>query len=165
MLSQHNIDIIKSHGPSAIYRCEPMLDMLPSYKRDDPYWCKNWTFRIWYRNNGTYWMYDTYYDGVDEYPIELTDDNFDKFEYLFDMDKIQFVNTYSRWIEYPETDRWYVGVRSAGREYLVRQGAQKNRTMVIERLRRDIESMKREVARKERELEGVINWEIDWNYV
>ena len=163
MLSQHNIDIINSRSPDAIYRCEPILEILPGYKRNTPYWSKNWTFRV-RKYNDKYYMYDTYY-GIDEHPIELTDENFDQFEYLFDLDNIRVVNGYERWLEYPEEDRWCCGIDSGGAKYLVRQGAQKNRDMVIDRLRRDIESLKREVARRERELEGVINWEINWNYV
>ena len=113
MLSQENIDKLHMSG---IYQCKPVLEWLPEYKRDRPYWCRNWTFRC-YRGGNKYYMYDTYWSTGDNYPIELTDDNFDKFEYLFDLDQIQYVNDYSRWIEYPEEDRWIAPLDSGGITY------------------------------------------------
>ena len=157
MLSQKNIDKLHEKG---IYRCEPVLKWLPSWKRDNPYWCKNWTFRV-VKYGEKYLMYDTYWTG-DEYPIELTDENF---EYLFDLDAVRFVNDYSRWLEYPEEDRWHVGLDSGGDKYIVRRGAKKVKERVVERLEREINILKSEIASKENQLEGVLSGEINWNYV
>lgn len=163
MLSQSNIDKLHMKG---IYQCEPILSWLPSYKRDNPYWCKNWTFKVRLRD-GKYYMYDTYWTG-DDHPVELTDENFEQFHYLFDLDDIMYVNEYSRWIEYPPEDRWCVGLDSGGntmKKYVVRKGAKKIKEKVIERLQRDIDYLKSELASKERRLEGVINGEIDYDWV
>ena len=110
MLSQENINKLHMNG---IYRRDPVLDWIPSYKWNNPYWCKNWTFHVRERN-GKYIMYDTYWATGDEHPIELTDDNFNKFEYLFDLDDVHYVNSYKGWLEYPEEERRmnYVGSRN-----------------------------------------------------
>lgn len=161
-LSQSNIDKLHLNG---IYRCDPVLSWLPLYKRDTPYWCRNWTFKI--RKSNKYYMYDTYWSTGDEYPVELTDDNFDKFEYLFDLDDVRFIHDYTSWIEYPEEDRWYVALDSGGMnypKYVVRKGAKKIKDRVVERMKREIDILKSELSSKERRLEGIISGEIDWNY-
>ena len=162
MLSQENINKLHLNG---IYRCDPVLSWLPSYKRDNPYWCRNWTFKI--RKSNKYYMYDTYWSTGDEYPVELTDENFDKFEYLFDLDDIKYVYDYSSWLEYPEEDRWCVGLDSGGMnhpKYVVRKGAKKIKERVVERMKREIDILKSELSSKERRLEGIISGDIDWNY-
>ena len=161
MLSQENIDKLHEKG---VYRCEPVPEWLPSWKRDDPYWCRNWTFRI-HRYKDKYYLHDTYWSTGDEHPIELTDKIFEKLEYLFDFDTVRFVNDYSRWLEYPEEDRWHVGLDSGGDKYIVRRGAKKVKERVVERLEREINTLKSELASKENQLEGVLSGEINWNYV
>lgn len=124
MLSQENIDRLHMNG---LYRCDPVLAWLPSYKRDNPYWCKNWTFRV-KKYNDSYYMYDTYWRDCDESPIKLNDENFEKFEFLFDFDDVRYVNSYKHWIEYPEEDRWRVALDSGGThntKYVVKRNSQK----------------------------------------
>lgn len=165
MLSQSNIDKLHMDG---IYRCDPVLDWLPSYKRDNLYWCRNWTFKVKKTRDGKYYMYDTYWSTGDDHPIELTDENFDKFEYLFDLGDVRYVNTYTYWLEYPEEDRWMVPLDSGGISYtkfIVRRGANRVKEKVIERIQREIDDLKREIAYKERTLEDVINDEIDLRWV
>lgn len=162
MLSQENIDKLHMNG---IYRCEPVLSWLPSYKRKDPYWCRNWTFRV--RKSNKYYMYDTYWSTGDEYPIELTDENFDKFEYLFDLDDVRYINSYENWLEYPDEDKWIVGLDSGGiryPKYVVRRDAKKVKERVVERMQRDIEYLKSDLAQKERLLAGIIDGSIDYNF-
>lgn len=162
MLSQENINKLHMNG---IYRSDPVLNWLPSYKRDDPYWCKNWTFKV-HKNGNNYYMYDTYWSTGDEYPVKLTDENFDKFEFLFDLDDIRYVNEYEDWLEYPDEDRWRVALDSGGlsyAKYVVRRGAKKVKERVIERMERDINYIKQDLAHKERVLEGVISGDIDYN--
>lgn len=160
MLSQENIDKLHMNG---IYKCEPVLSWLPSYKRDNPYWCRNWTFRPKkYRDE--YYMQDTYWSIGDDYPVKLTDENFDKFEFLFDLGDIRYVYDYERWLEYPDEDRWVVALDSGGysdAKYVVRRGATKVKERVIARMQRDINYLKRNLADKERKLERIINDEID----
>lgn len=163
MLSQENIDKLHMKG---IYQCKPVLEWLPKYKRDRPYWCRNWTFKV-SKYDDKYYMTDTYWNTFDNC-IELTDENFDKFEYLFDLNEVQYVNEYSRWLEYPEEDRWIAPLDSGGMthsKYVVRRGAKKVKERVIERLQHDIDCLKADLSHKERTLERVINNEIDWNWV
>ena len=164
MLSQENIDKLHMNG---IYRCEPVLNWLPSYKRDTPYWCKNWTFKVQRSKSGKYFMYDTYWSTGDECPVELTDENFDKFEYLFDLDDIRYINNYKDWFEYPEKDRWEVPLNSGGinyPKYVVRRNAKKIKERVVERMQQDINYLKQDLAHKERVLEGIIDGSIDYSW-
>lgn len=164
MLSEENISKLHMNG---VYRCDPVLEWLPAYKRDNPYWCRNWTFRVRERN-GKYKMYDTYWTTGDDCAIELTDNNFDRFEYLFDIDDVRFVGDYYSWLEYPEEDRWCVGLDSGGmtsKRYVVRKGAKKIKERVVERLKREIDFLKSELSSKETRLTGVINGEIDYEWV
>ena len=150
---------------NGIYRCNPVLGWLPSYKRDDPYWCRNWTFKV-RQYDGKYYMYDTYWSTGDDYPVELTNENFDKFEYLFDLNEIQYVNSYENWLEYPEEDRWRIPLDSGGTnyaKYVVRRDVKKVKERVIERLKRDIDYLKYDLAQKERILAGILDGSIDWD--
>ena len=163
MLSQKNINKLHMNG---IYRCEPVLSWLPSYKRDNPYWCRNWTFKV-RKHKGKYRMYDTYWSTGDDYPVELTDENFDKFEYLFDLDDVRYINSYENWLEYPDEDKWRVALDSGGmsyQKYVVRRGAKKIKERVVERMQRDIEYLKYDLAQKERILAGIIDESIDCNF-
>ena len=163
MLSQENIEKLHMNG---IYRCTPVLAWIPSYKRDNPYWCKNWTFRVKESKSGEFHMYDTYWSTGDEYPVELTDENFDKFEFLFNLDEIRYVNNYGDWCEYSVNDRWRVPLDSGGMEhakYVVRRGAKKVKQCVIERMQREISYLKQDLSHKERILEGIISGDIDYN--
>lgn len=166
MLSQENINKLHNNG---LYKCEPVLSWLPAYKRDNPYWCRNWTFKV--RNHGNkYYMYDTYWSTGDENPIELTDENFDKFELMFDLDKIKFINAYQDWLEYPEKDRWRVAIDNGGlnyAKYVVRKDAKKLKTAIIERLQRDIDYLHHDLALKEHHLRGMIDGTVPaeiWQY-
>ena len=162
MLSQENIDKLHMNG---LYRCEPVLNWLPSYKRDNPYWCKNWTFKV--RKSGDkYYMYDTYWSTGDEYPVELTDKNFDKFEFLFDLDNIRTVNSYEDWLEYPDDKKWNVALDSGGwsyAKYVIVRGTKKVKERVVVRMQHEINYLKQELAHKERILEGVLSGDIDYN--
>lgn len=151
---------------NGIYRCKPVLDWLPSYKRDTPYWCCNWTFKV-KEYNGNYAMYDTYWSTSDDCQVELTDENFDKFEYLFDLGDIRYVHSYQDWLEYPEEDRWNIPLDSGGishAKYIVRRGSKKIKERVIERMQEDINYLEQDLAHKKRILEGIVNGSIDWNY-
>ena len=111
-------------------------------------------------------MYDTYWATGDDYPVELTDENFDKFEFLFDLDDIKYDNSYGSWLEYPEEDRWRVPLDSGGTncsKYIVRKNAKKIKERVIERMKRDIDYIRQDLAYKEEILEKIINDEVDYN--
>lgn len=163
MLSQENID--KLHINDGIYICEPVLSWLPAYKRDTPYWCRNWTFRV-RQYKDKYLMCDTYWSTGDDHPIELTNENFDKFQYLFDLGDIRYTD-YQNWLEYDEQDRWHVALDSGGKnyaKYVVRRGAKKIKERVIQRMTEDINYLKQDLAHKERILTGIIDGTIDYSY-
>ena len=155
-LSQENIEKLCMTG---IYRCEPVLDWIESFRRDNPYHCINWTFKVHKYSDGTYAMWDTYWSGSGGLHVKLSDDNFDKFELLFDKDDVHKVNQ-DEWYDYNEEDRWHVALDSGGYQFskywLVRNGAKKNKSAQLERLTRELESLKCEVKWKEEEIERVM---------
>lgn len=166
MLSQSNIDKLCMTG---LYRCNPVLEWLPLYKRDNPYWCKNWTFKVKKRDDN-YYMYDTYWASGDENPVKLTDDNFDKFELVFDFNDVEeFRGDYQKWITYNNDDRFCVGVDSGGIKYsrcFVRKGAQPMKDAVIERLEHEIRLLENELDLKRKDLHGVKSGEkVDLRWV
>jgi hypothetical protein len=143
---------------TGIYRCEPVLKWLPSYKRDQPYWCCNWTFRV--RNyKEKYYMVDTYWNGCEGLKVELTDENIDKFELLFDTEKVKKVMP-PDFYDYNEEDCWHIALDSGGyqysKHYYVRKDAKKNKEALLERLNRELESLKNKVRWKEDEIERVM---------
>lgn len=163
-LSSENINKLHMNG---IYRCEPVLKWLPSYKQDSPYWCKNWTFKV-SKYGDDYYMRDTYWASGDDHPIKLTDENFDLFEFLFDRDEVKTINFYKNWIEYPEKDRWKCALDSGGWSYpayLVKKDAHKDKDKVLERLRDEINSLRCQLLSKERDLQRVLDGTADLDYV
>lgn len=165
MLSQTNIDKLCMTG---LYRCDPVLEWLPSYKRDNPYWCKNWTFRV-RKNKDGYYMHDTYWSTGDEHPIKLTDQNFDKFELIFDFNDVElFRGGYQKWITYGYNDRFRVAVDSGGLQYakyFIRKGAKPIKAAVIERLEQEIALLESDLKYKQNTLRQVENGEIDLMWV
>lgn len=155
-LSQENIDKLCMTG---IYECEPVLSWIESWRRDQPYHCINWNFRVRKSSKGTYYMVDTYWSGVDGLVVELTDENFDKFVLLFDMNEVEKVSK-EDFYDYNEEDAWHVALDSGGyqysRYYFVRKGAKKNKDIQLERLNRELESLKCKVRWKEDEIKRVL---------
>ena len=166
MLSQSNIDKLCMTG---LYKCDPVLKWLPSYKRDNPYWCRNWTCKVKKRGDDNY-MYDTYWASGDEHPVKLSDENFDKFELIFDFNDVEeFRGDYQKWITYDYDDRFRVRVDSGGinyGRYFVRKGAQPMKDAVIERLEQEIRLLENELDLKRRDLHGVKSGEkVDLRWV
>lgn len=154
MLSQENIDKLCMTG---IYECEPVMEWLPLYKRDDPYHCMNWIFKVRQYENKFY-MYDTYWS-TDSFRVELDDKNFVKFNLLFDMNEVSRISP-PDFYDYDEPDRWHVALDSGGYDlskyYFVRKGAKKNKDIQLERLNNELESLKRRVELKEEEIKRIM---------
>lgn len=155
-LSQENINKLCMTG---IYRCDPVLSWIESWRRDNPYHCINWTFMVYmYDEYNKIYMRDTYWSGGSGLSVELTDENFDKFELLFDMNEVHKVNP-PDFYDYNEEDRWHIALDSGGyrfsKHYYVRKGAKKNKEVLLERLGRELESLKRQVRCKEEEMAKV----------
>lgn len=160
-LSKENIDKLNLN---AIYCCEPMLEKLPSYKRSDPYWCCNWTFKP-QLIDGEYYMYDTYWGNG--FHILLTDENFDKFEFVFDRDDVEIYRG-SNWYDYDEADKWIVRLDSGGGmspKYVIKKSAVPIKDRVIERLEGEIKVLELNLETKRRNLQLVIDDAVNLKYV
>lgn len=155
-LSQSNIEKLCMTG---IYHCKPVKEWLPSYKRDMPYHCCNWNFKVRQKSDDNYYMEDTYWSGGDNLQVKLTDNNFDMFEFLFDMNEVQKVYPQD-FYDYDEKDRWHLALDSGGiqfsKHYYVRKGAKKNKEIQLERLRYELDSLERQVRNKKDEIERVM---------
>lgn len=164
-LSQANIDKLNMNG---LYHCNPVLEWLPSWKRDNPYWCRNWTFRV-RKYDDDYYMYDTYWSTGDDYPVKLTDENFDKFELVFDFNDVEeFKCSYLKFETYADEDRFRVAVDSGGvnyPKYFIRKDAMPQKDLVILRIQNEIAVLQGELDYKKKELEDVINDKVDLRWV
>lgn len=156
-LSEENVNKLCMTG---IYQCDPVLSWLEPWRKDDPYHCINWTFRV-KKHDGLnkYYMYDTYWATGDGLRVELTDENFDKFELLFDMNDVRKVSP-PDFYDYNEEDRWHVALDSGGyyysKHYYVRKDAKKNKNIQLKRLSQELETLKSQVRRKEEEIAKVL---------
>ena len=164
-LSQENISKLDLNG---LYKCKPVLEWLPSYKRDNPYWCRNWTFKV-YKHDDDYYMYDTYWKNYYGCPVELTDENFDMFELVFDFDDVEeFRGDYLKWMTYADEDRFCVSVDSGGMNHpkrFIRKYVSPQKDLVISRIQNEITDLQMELDRKKEQLEDVINDNVDLRWV
>lgn len=162
MLSKENADKIVLTG---LYKHEPDAKYRGSLYADNLYHCFNWTFRVMHNEKYDKWyMVDTYFN--DKY-IELTDDNFDEFELLFDFNEVE-KHSGNHIYEYDESDWWHVAVDSGGRyfcKFFLKKGAVKNKERVIERIKSEIEGLERDLKYKKEMLERVKNDEVNLEYV
>lgn len=82
----------------------------------DPFWCTNWTF-VPIFNETRILMMDSYYKSYqDSIVYDLTDDNIDDFELIFNFDEVEEVIE-SIYDNYLENDRYCVACDSGGRRY------------------------------------------------
>lgn len=163
MLSKGNAEKIVKSG---LYKHEPDKRYRSSLYWDDLYYCFNWTFMVRHiERDDTWYMVDTYFK--DKY-IELTDENFDEFEFLFDFNE---VDKHSGWNieEYDKNDYWHVAVDSGGMycggRYFVKKGAVKNKEKVLKRIKNEIRSLERQIETKKAEYIRVQNDKVNLNYV
>lgn len=163
MLSQKNINKLVMTG---LYKHEPDKRYRGSLYWDDMYHCFNWTFRVkHYEEDDTWYMVDTYFN---DKCIELTDKNFDEFEFLFDFNEVKS-HSGKHIYEYDESDWWHVAVDSGGMfcggKFFIRKSATKIKDRVIERLENEIVSLERDLKYKKETLERVKNGEVNLEYV
>ena len=156
MLSKNNFNAIVKDG---VYKASVHKTWLPNYKRETPYHCTNWIFRPRIYEDSIM-MVDTYWSTGDGLSIELTDDNFKEFEFLFSMQDVTRVSDIDFW-DYDECNRWHVALDSGGwtynRHYYVRKGAEKNREYLLDRLESELTSLEHQIERKKAEIERVRN--------
>lgn len=136
-------------------------------RHDDLYWCQNWTFKPYVYSNRLY-MRDTYWIG-DGLTIEVTENNIDEFELLFNFDDVRQVKVNNIW-EFGEENKdwWVVAVDSGGiycpKQY-IRIGTTRNKEMVINRKKEEIKDLQRQINNIENEIELIEAGEIgtrDW---
>lgn len=162
MLSRENLEKINFNG---LYRHEP--DKRYS-RHEDLYWCQNWTFTLQKYKDKVY-MRDTYWSSGDGLNIEVTDNNINEFELLFDFTDVKQVKV-NNITEYGEENKdWFiVAVDSGGISYpkqFIRKNAQRDKQKVINRKKREIDDIKRKIDDTKRFIEMLENDEIqpgDW---
>lgn len=164
MLSKKNIDKLCMTG---MYRHEPVLEWRGSLYANNLYHCFNWTFNPrHYEKDDTWYMVDTYFR--DKY-IELTDENFDGFEFVFDMNEVTKVSNDFHFEDYDESDYWYnFASDSGGWQYaksFIKKDAKKIKDKVIERYENEILGLERVLEHKKNQLARIINDEVDLKYV
>lgn len=150
-LSKENISKLCMTG---VYRCDPVASGLgKNESREYLYWGCNWVFKV-RKYKDDYMMVDTYW-GSDSKSFVLTDENFDKFEFLFDMNDVKKVSQ-ADFYDYDENDRWFVAMDSGGwqfsKGYYVKKSATKNKEQLLSRLNEELLSLKRQAEYVEREI-------------
>lgn len=164
MLSQKNINKLCMTG---MYKHDPVPEWRGTIYNNNLYHCFNWTFKPrHFEKDDTWYMVDTYFG--DKY-IELTDDNFDGFEFVFDCNKVDRVSNDFHFEDYDESDYWYkFATDSGGWEFsksFIKKDAVKIKDKVVERYESEIAGLKRTLKYKEEQLERIKNNEIDLKYV
>ena len=150
-LSKENISKLCLTG---VYRCDPIESGLGGNEsREYLYWACNWVFTV-RKSDDDYIMVDTYWRS-DSKCFVLTDENFDKFKFLFDMNEVRKVSQ-DDFFDYNEDDRWFVAMDSGGwqfsKGYYVRKDAKKNKDLLLARLSGELASLKRQAEYVEREI-------------
>lgn len=163
MLSESNVEKLVMTG---LYKHEPDRRYRGSLYWDNMYHCFNWTFKVMHNEKDDKWyMVDTYFS--DKY-IELTDENFDEFEFLFDFEKVE-KHSGENIYEYDESDWWHVAIDSGGMycggKYFVRKGAIKNKEKVLKRIEEEIQSLKNKIDYNRKLYERVLKDEVNLKYV
>ena len=135
MLSAKNIEKLNMSG---LYRCDPD-PAYENYISDDPYYRMNWTFypKV---SHGVYYMVDTS-SAYEDRPIELTDENFDNFEFIFDENEVEQIWYERDWEEYPAEDRYKVASSINGVKhpsFFIKKGSNKVRAKVVMRLEEEV---------------------------
>ena len=160
-LSQENIDKLCMTG---VYIASPDDFKCPANR--DPFWCRNWTFRVRQDRNGDYCMDDTFWSSTPN-SISLMDSNFDKFTLLFDLNDVEKYHG-QKIYDYDENDYWIVPMDSGGRgdpTIFVKKGARPVKEKVVKRLEYEIARLKDDLKWKERDLKAVLMDEKDLRWV
>lgn len=163
MLSKENKEKLVLTG---LYKCQPNKKYRGQLYWNDMYHCFNWTFKVRYlKDDDIYLMVDTYFN---EKCIELTDENFDEFEFLFDFNEVHEHSGNNIW-EYNEDEYWHVAVDSRGwylgGKYFVKNNAVKNKEKVLQRIKEEIYNLERQLKSKKADYERVQNDEVNLDYI
>ena len=163
MLSKENKNKIVLTG---LYRCEPNKKYRSQLYWDDMYHCFNWTFKVHHcERDDTLYMVDTYFN--DKY-IELTDENFDEFEFLFDFNEVE-KHSGKNIYDYDKNDWWHVATDSGGMycggKFYLKRNALPKKEKILNRLKEEIDYAERNLEYMKNKYQRVMNGEIDLKYV
>jgi hypothetical protein len=163
MLSKENKNKLVHTG---LYRCEPNKKYRSQLYWNDMYHCFNWTFIVHHcESDDTWYMVDTYFN--DKY-IELTDENFDEFEFLFDFNEVE-KHSGKNIYDYDENDWWHVATDSGGMycggKFYLKRNALPKKEKILNRLKEEIDYAERNLEYMKNKYQRVMNGEIDLKYV
>ena len=166
-LSKENVAKLNFNG---IYSHKPDVKYRGKLYADDLDWCFNWIFKgkeitCSDTNKKYYKMIDTYYG---DKGIEITDENFEEFKLIFDFDDVMEISKDSA-LDYNDEDVYTVAIGSGGwrydRKFFINKGTIKNKDIVLNRIKNEIESLEYKLSNKKKQLKQVENDEIDLKYV
>jgi len=168
MLSKKYAEQVNFFG---LYKSAPMPETLPSYLRTDPYHCHNWTFHpVKAKDPDTgilcVSMVDTYYG---DFAIEVTDENFHRFEFLFDTREYRDAGPYVP-DDYDPKDYIRAAVGSGGisnAHYFIRKDAKRSREAMIRKCSRELSDLYRSLDLQETRLKQLTadSQSGNWGYV
>jgi hypothetical protein len=145
MLSRENFDKLNENF---LYKNEPK-----PYNRDK-FWCRNWTFKVDKYSDGRAYMLDTYYGDWDS-AIEVTDENLNDFEFVFDFREVKQLRD-SEVDEYDRDSLFYVATDSGGYNcggcYWTKKDIKKSKQLLIDKKKNEIESLKSKLKWAEQDL-------------
>ena len=148
MLSEENKQKLVLTG---LYSHKPDINMRSTLYVNDLFWCFNWTFKI-YRRNDIYYFVDTYFN--DKY-YEITNENIDEFKLIFDFNDVERISE-SEATKYDDEDVFHVAVDSGGMycggKWFIKKGAKKSKKKVIALLEEEIRSAKLQLMKYNTEL-------------
>ena len=162
MLSKENESKVIASG---LYKHKPDVMLRGSLYSNDLYHCCNWTFKPRQYRDGSWHMVDTYWGGGDcGFVIELTDNNFNDFELIFDFNDVTPTN-YPE--EYDDEDTYWVAIDSGGMycggKHFVKKSAKKSKDKLISRCKDEIASCERNLKSLKKELvelENGTHWKL-----
>jgi hypothetical protein len=165
MLSKENIDRLNM---KALYKHEPEVRYRGTLYSDNLYHCCNWYFKIHKWSDGRYFMYDTYWSDDSALHIEITDENIDEFEFVFDFNDVE-KHSGTNIYDYDECDRYHVALNSGGMyyggSYFVKKSANKNREKVLNRLMDEVKSAEHKLEYAKSKYNRALSGECDLKYV
>lgn len=166
MLSQKNIEKLCMTG---LYSHEPDVKYRGRIYENQLFHCCNWVFEVKYNEyEDKYQMVDNYWSDGSGLKIDLTDQNINEFELIFDKKEVTTDYGNNIW-DYDETDRFYVAIGSGGiqfgSQWFIKKNAKKNKEKVINRLNEEIQSLETELLRKKQILEEVMQGNRDLTYL
>ena len=112
---------------TGLYKHKPDSKYRDSSYKDNLFHGCNWMFKPVVIKDKSIWMIDTYWSDGSGVQIQLTDENFDEFEFLFDFQNVEN-HSGNNIGDYKEEDYWHVALNSGGwycgGQYVIRKGAE-----------------------------------------